>query len=38
MLKLSQLITGIAVYQSELNLLLCDKRALKNRSTHDKHV
>ena len=34
----SQLITGIVVYQSELNLLLCDTHALNNWSTHEKHV
>ena len=36
--SLSQLITGIVVYQSDLNLLLCDTHALNNWSTHDKHV
>ena len=35
--SLSQLITGIVVYQSELNLL-SDTHALNNWSTHDKHV
>ena len=36
--SLSQLITGIVVYHSELNLLLCDTHALNNWSTSDQHV